>query len=309
MARGKRHTPEQIVSLLRQIEVAVATGKTTAQACKEGAITEQTYYRWRKEFGGLQVDQARRLKELEQENANLHPTNEDLFVGTPGPEAPIFVLIENSKPYRTALQQLFNLGGNPHWSGSRGEAVHHAPVTIDKKLGEVPGDASDSEEPALALFQEAVQWVRRGSVHIDLGEDGKTDTVILRAECANLLCRSWFLMTKLIARKAEHGKAAVFIRLIEPLKPRILRREAAFARGVDEKQDLAPDLVEAHLATVEQRRRKSVDGLAPALHSTKPFRSEDVMSGSGASKVCRGINRRRMVRTGSVAGLRPARLR
>ena len=70
MARGKRHTPEQIVSLLRQIEVAVANGKTTAQACKEGAITEQTYYRWRKEFGGLQVDQARRLKELEQENAN-----------------------------------------------------------------------------------------------------------------------------------------------------------------------------------------------------------------------------------------------
>ena len=65
----KRHSPEQIVSLLRQIEVAVANGKTTGLACKEAAITEQTYYRWRKEFGGLQVDQARRLKELEQENA------------------------------------------------------------------------------------------------------------------------------------------------------------------------------------------------------------------------------------------------
>jgi transposase-like protein len=71
MARGKKNTPEQIVSLLRQVEVAVASGKTTAQACKEGAITEQTYYRWRKEYGGLQVDQARRLKELEQENAKL----------------------------------------------------------------------------------------------------------------------------------------------------------------------------------------------------------------------------------------------
>jgi len=45
MARGKRHTPAQIVSLLRQIEVAVANGKTTAQACEEAAITEQTYYR------------------------------------------------------------------------------------------------------------------------------------------------------------------------------------------------------------------------------------------------------------------------
>jgi transposase-like protein len=70
-ARGKQNTPEQIVSLLRQVEVAVASGTTTAQACKEAAITEQTYYRWRKEYGGLQVDQARRLKELEQENAKL----------------------------------------------------------------------------------------------------------------------------------------------------------------------------------------------------------------------------------------------
>jgi putative transposase len=60
-----------VVNLLRQIEVAVANGKTTALACKEGEITEQTYYRWRKEYGGLQVDQARRLKELEQENAKL----------------------------------------------------------------------------------------------------------------------------------------------------------------------------------------------------------------------------------------------
>jgi hypothetical protein len=71
MARGKKQTPEQIVSLLRQVEVGVATGKTTAQASKEALITEQTYYRWRKEYGGLQVDQARRLKELEQENGKL----------------------------------------------------------------------------------------------------------------------------------------------------------------------------------------------------------------------------------------------
>ena len=71
MGRGKKHTPEQIVSLLRQIEVTVANGKMTPAACRESGITEQTYYRWRKEFGGLQVDQARRLKELEQENAKL----------------------------------------------------------------------------------------------------------------------------------------------------------------------------------------------------------------------------------------------
>jgi putative transposase len=66
-----RYKPEQIVTLLRQIEVAVANGKTTPQACKEAQITAQTYYRWRKEYGGLKLDQAKRLKELEKENAKL----------------------------------------------------------------------------------------------------------------------------------------------------------------------------------------------------------------------------------------------
>ena len=66
-----RYKPEQVVTLLRQIEVAVANGKTTPQACKEAEITQQTYYRWRKEYGGLKLDQAKRLKELERENAKL----------------------------------------------------------------------------------------------------------------------------------------------------------------------------------------------------------------------------------------------
>jgi transposase-like protein len=64
----KRYKPEQIVNLLRQMEVEIANGKTTPQAAREAGITEQTYYRWRKEFGGLKLDQAKRLKELEKEN-------------------------------------------------------------------------------------------------------------------------------------------------------------------------------------------------------------------------------------------------
>ncbi len=71
MAGGTKHRPEQIVSKLRQIEVGTASGKSVALAFKEAAITEQTYYRWRKEYGGLGVDQAKRLKELEQENSKL----------------------------------------------------------------------------------------------------------------------------------------------------------------------------------------------------------------------------------------------
>src|SRR5271156_3285858 len=67
----RKYKPEQIVTLLRQVEVGLANGKSTPQACKEAEITAQTYYRWRKEFGGLKLDQAKRLKELERENAKL----------------------------------------------------------------------------------------------------------------------------------------------------------------------------------------------------------------------------------------------
>jgi len=68
---GRRHTAEQIISILRQVEIAIGNGKTTPQACREAGITVQTFYRWRKEYGGLKLDQARRLKDLEKENSRL----------------------------------------------------------------------------------------------------------------------------------------------------------------------------------------------------------------------------------------------
>ena len=74
----KRYTPEQIVAKLRQIEVLVAQGKSVALACKEAGISEQTYYRWRKEYGGLRLDQAKRLTELEKENQRLKRLVADL---------------------------------------------------------------------------------------------------------------------------------------------------------------------------------------------------------------------------------------
>jgi transposase-like protein len=67
----KRNTVEQILSKLREAEVALAQGATTAEVCRNIGVTDQTYYRWRKEYGGLRTDQARRLKELERENSRL----------------------------------------------------------------------------------------------------------------------------------------------------------------------------------------------------------------------------------------------
>ena len=67
----QRHTPEPIIGKLREAEVKIAKGTAVALACKDIGVTEQTYYRWRKEYGGLKLDQARRLKELEKENGRL----------------------------------------------------------------------------------------------------------------------------------------------------------------------------------------------------------------------------------------------
>lgn len=70
MAR-KRYSPEQIINLLRQAEVHINQGMTVAEACRQISVSEQTYYRWRREYGGMEVEQVRRLKHLEQENTRL----------------------------------------------------------------------------------------------------------------------------------------------------------------------------------------------------------------------------------------------
>ncbi len=67
----KKHTVEQIIGKLREAEVRLSQGETVAQVCRSLGVAEQTYYRWRKEYGGLKLDQAKRLKELERENGRL----------------------------------------------------------------------------------------------------------------------------------------------------------------------------------------------------------------------------------------------
>jgi putative transposase len=77
MAR-KRFTPEQIITMLREAEVLLNQSNQVAEVCRKLGVSEQTYYRWRKEYGGMRVDQAKRLKELEQENARLKKLVADL---------------------------------------------------------------------------------------------------------------------------------------------------------------------------------------------------------------------------------------
>ncbi len=69
--KGRRNKPEQIIPKLREAEVELAKGQTVAEVARKLGITEQTYYRWRKEYGGLTMPQAKRLKELERENSQL----------------------------------------------------------------------------------------------------------------------------------------------------------------------------------------------------------------------------------------------
>jgi len=77
MAR-KRHKPEEIVANLRRVDVLVSQGQSVANAVRAIGVTEVTYYRWRQEFGGLKMDQVKRMKELEAENARLRRAVSDL---------------------------------------------------------------------------------------------------------------------------------------------------------------------------------------------------------------------------------------
>ncbi len=74
----KRYSPEQIINSLREAEVLMSQGSTAAEAARHLSITEQTYYRWRKEYGGMRINQAKRLKELDKENARLKKLVADL---------------------------------------------------------------------------------------------------------------------------------------------------------------------------------------------------------------------------------------
>ena len=74
----KRFTPEQIIAMLREAEVLLSQGTQAAEVWRKLGVSEQTYYRWRKEYGGMRVDQAKRLKELEQENVRLKKLVADL---------------------------------------------------------------------------------------------------------------------------------------------------------------------------------------------------------------------------------------
>jgi putative transposase len=76
--KRKKFTPEQIIGKLREAEVLLSQGQTVGAVSRKLEVTEQTYYRWRKEYGGMQVEQARRLKDLERENAQLRKLVADL---------------------------------------------------------------------------------------------------------------------------------------------------------------------------------------------------------------------------------------
>jgi len=76
----KRFSVEQIINLMREADVLLAQGQTVLEVCRGFGISEQSYYRWRREYGGLKMDQARRMKDLERENARLRRAVADLTV-------------------------------------------------------------------------------------------------------------------------------------------------------------------------------------------------------------------------------------
>ena len=84
MSRGKRYTAEQIIKILREVEIYTSRGQNVEQAVRACSISEQTYYRWRKEYGGINIDQAKRFKDMEKENLRLRKAAQLTWVQATG---------------------------------------------------------------------------------------------------------------------------------------------------------------------------------------------------------------------------------
>ena len=110
---ARNHKPEEIIGKLREAEIVLAQGGTVADACRRIGVTEQSYYRWRKEYGGLKMDQARRMKELEKENTRLRRAVSDLTLDK-------LILQETSEP--CAPQTLYR-SYQGHDAGVRAEGL------------------------------------------------------------------------------------------------------------------------------------------------------------------------------------------
>src|ERR1039457_3643744 len=136
----------------------------------------------------------------------------------------------------------------------RGESLHHVALLVYQELGEVPLDAV-TQQAALFALQELVQRMRVVPVDLDLREQWEVHAVIDLAERFDLRIGAGLLMAKLVARKAKHLQAAVFVLGIERLQPFVLRGEPAFARRVDDQQDLALVIAEFLVPAVVQLRR------------------------------------------------------
>ena len=136
MAR-KGFAPEQIVAKLRQIEVHLSQGRSIALACRDAEISEQSYYRWRKEYGGLQLEQAKRLKELERENSRLRRLVADLSF-----ERQVLKDVAQGTAQQlrspTCKPRATAAGGRRHprevWSLGASRLPHHQPAPRDAAL-------------------------------------------------------------------------------------------------------------------------------------------------------------------------------
>ena len=144
----KRHKPEEIVAKLRQVDVMVAQGTSLAEAIRSIGVSEVTYHRWRNEFGGLKLDQVRRLKELEQENTRLRRAVSDLTLdklilqeairGTGGPRSETDQPLATPRDGGPGLRRARRLGA-PGLSGP-GPAACDAAPTAQGAGGRGPAD-------------------------------------------------------------------------------------------------------------------------------------------------------------------------
>jgi hypothetical protein len=148
-------------------------------------------------------------------------------------------------------QQLLDIARNLLRLGLRRIALHHLAIAPDQELGEVPLDPLGAQHARRFGFQVLPQWVRLVAVDVDLGEHREAHAVVLFAEGADLFLRARLLAAELVAGEAQHFEAAVVQFAVQGFESLVLRREAAFAGGVDDEEGLAAVLREVDRLAVQ----------------------------------------------------------
>jgi hypothetical protein len=160
-----------------------------------------------------------------------------------------------------AIEQPLNLACKVNRLCGGSETANNVAPAVDQEFCEIPFDAPATQEAGLLILQEFVKRVGMGAVHVDFGENGEADSVVLFAEGADLGGRARLLGSELVAGKAQYLESAVLIGSVKHFQAGVLRGETTFAGGIHNQENPSAEFAERRHAPIEQGRGEFINAV------------------------------------------------